>query len=81
MLIYNKMEPKLLSIILFLILYISIVQIKPSFIYDHKINTLRPFGIGYKNTTVVSLWLVSILLAILSYFCVIYYMNSQNMWY
>lgn len=69
------------SIMLFLALYIIVNLIQPNFIYNHKTNSLRPFGIGYKNTTVLSLWLVSILLAIMSYFLVIYYHQLRNMWF
>ena len=70
-----------LSIFLFVSLYSIINIVQPSFIYNHQQNSLRPFGVGYKNTTILSLWLVSILLAIISYFIVIYYLNSLNMWF
>ena len=72
---------KYLSIILFLIFYSIIVFIKPNFIYNNKDDTLRQFGVGYKNTTVLSLWLVSIFLAIFSYYIVIYWLNLQNLWF
>tara|TARA_Y100000992_G_C20968894_1_gene351708 strand:- start:241 stop:474 length:234 start_codon:yes stop_codon:yes gene_type:complete len=72
---------KYLSIILFLIFYSIIVFIKPNFIYNNKDDTLRQFGVGYKNTTVLSLWLVSIFLAIFSYYVVIYWLNLQNLWF
>jgi hypothetical protein len=70
-----------LSILLFVSLYSIVNIIQPSFIYNHQQNSLRPFGVGYKSTTILSLWLVSILLAILSYFIVIYYFNIMNMWF
>jgi len=70
-----------LSIILFVSLYSIVNIIQPNFIYNHQQKTLRPFGVGYKNTTILSLWLVSILLAIISYFIVIYYLNMMNMWF
>lgn len=70
-----------LSLILFVTLYAIVNIIKPNFIYNHKQDTLRPFGVGYKNTTILSLWLVSILLAIISYFAVIYYYNIMNLWF
>jgi hypothetical protein len=53
-------------------LYAFIVQGKPSFMYDEKNDCFRQFGIGYKNTTILPLWLISILLAIMSYFIVLY---------
>lgn len=70
-----------LSVFLFVSLYSIINIIQPNFIYNNQQNTLRPFGVGYKNTTILSLWLVSILLAILSYFVVIYYFNIMNNWF
>ena len=70
-----------LSIILFLILYSIINVVKPNFIFDNKKNTVRNFGVGYKNTTVLTLWIVSIALAIFSYFIVIYYYQLVNMWF
>jgi len=70
-----------LSIILFLILYSIINAVKPDFIFDNKKNTVRNFGVGYKNTTVLTLWIVSIALAIFSYFIVIYYYQLVNMWF
>jgi hypothetical protein len=70
-----------LSIFLFVSLYSIVNIVQPNFIYNHKQKTLRPFGVGYKNTTILSLWLVSILLAILSYFLVIYYFNIMNLWF
>ena len=50
-----------ISVALFISLYMMIITIKPGFIYNHRQNSLRPFGIGYKNTSVLTLWVVSIL--------------------
>ena len=61
----------LTSIIIFLLLF-SIVQIaKPAFLYDEN-GAIREFGIGYRNKTIVPVWLFSIILGILSYLFVIY---------
>jgi hypothetical protein len=70
-----------ISITLFISLYMIVIIVKPSFIYNHRQNALRQFGVGYKNTTVLTLWIVSILLAILSYFIVIYIYYLRNLWY
>lgn len=70
-----------LSITLFISLYLIVVITKPGFIYDHRRNCLRQFGIGYRNTTVITLWLTSILLAIFSYFMVIYVYHLRNQWF
>tara|TARA_Y100000385_G_scaffold277979_1_gene325698 strand:+ start:564 stop:803 length:240 start_codon:yes stop_codon:yes gene_type:complete len=77
----NNLSRLSLSIILFIVLYTIVNFIKPEFIFDNKKDTIRSFGVGYKNTTVFTLWLVSIFLAIFSYFIIIYYYQSRNMWF
>lgn len=61
------------SIVLFLILFSMIHYLKPAFIYD-KNGSFRQFGIGYKEKTIVSMWIVAIVLGILSYLSVSYYL-------
>lgn len=63
-----------LSILLFLVLMILVQVTKPAFIYDEKGN-YRQFGLGYRKYTVFPIWIVSIVLAILSYFLVIWYIG------
>lgn len=58
------------SIILFSTLFILIQVIKPSFLYNSD-GSLRAFGVGTKNKTVVPMWLVAIILGIMSYFIVL----------
>ncbi len=58
------------AIILFSALFILVQTIKPSFLYNSD-GSLRPFGIGTKNKTVVPMWLVAIILGIMSYFIVL----------
>jgi len=67
----------LVSIILFLICFIIIVFIKPSLIFDNY-GKPREFGLGYKNKTIVPIWLVVILFSILSYLIVLCYINFNN---
>ena len=64
-------------IFLFIILYSIIVFLKPDMIFNNKSESLRQFGVGYKNTTIVPLWLVSILFAIISYFLVLYILHIR----
>jgi hypothetical protein len=59
-------------IIMYVTLYLIINQIKPDFIFNNLEDNLRQFGIGYKEKTIFPLWLVSIILAIFSYFIVCY---------
>ena len=65
-----------LSIIFFIIFYLLINYIKPGLIYT-DIHTLRPFGLGYKNKTVIPLWLAAIYLAIISYVLSLYICNLK----
>ena len=73
-----------LKILIFLVLYGLIFKIKPSFLY-RKDGLLRKFGLGYKNKTIIPLWLVSISLAIISYLFVLFYLtvcsNSHRLEY
>lgn len=64
----------LVSIVIFLIIFGIVQLIKPSFIYNND-GTLREFGIGYKNKTILPLWLFSIVLGILTYIFVLYYLH------
>ena len=64
-------------IFLFIILYTAVVYLKPEMIFNNRFDSLRQFGVGYKNTTIVPLWLVSILFAIISYFLVLYVLHIR----
>lgn len=61
------------SIIIFLILFIIFVNVKPNFLFNRK-GALRNFGIGKSNTTILPIWLLVIIIAILSYLFVLYYL-------
>jgi hypothetical protein len=58
------------AILLFSAIFVLVQVIKPSFLYNSD-GSLRAFGIGTKNKTVVPMWLVAIILGIMSYFVVI----------
>lgn len=62
-----------LSIFLFIILFVALNYFKPGFLYK-KDGSLREFGLGYKNKTVIPLWFATIILAILCYLFVLYYL-------
>ena len=61
------------SIVVFLILYMTVLMFKPAFVFK-KDGTLRDFGLGFRNKTVIPAWLLSIILAIISYLSVLYYL-------
>jgi len=66
-----------LVLCLYVILYSVIINIKPELIFNNIRGCLRPFGVGYKNTTILPLWLISIILAIISYFIVLYVLHMK----
>lgn len=68
----------LVSIVVFLFLFTFVVLMKPAFLFNTD-GSFRNFGIGYKNKTVVPIWLVTIILAILAYFSVLYFLVSPKL--
>jgi hypothetical protein len=60
-----------IAVFVFLILFGIINAFRPSIIYNKDLS-FRRFGIGYKNKTVIPIWLMSIILAILVYVVVTY---------
>jgi hypothetical protein len=62
----------LVAILIFLTIFGSVQFVKPEFLY--KDGSIRSFGIGYKNKTIVPVWLFSIILGIFSYLFVLYYL-------
>lgn len=59
------------SIILFLIIFITILQFKPAFLFN-KDGSIRNFGLGKSNTSIIPVWLFGILIATLSYLLILY---------
>ena len=62
----------LVAIILFIIIFSMIQLSKPAFLYNTD-GSIREFGVGYKNKTILPIWLLSIVLGILCYLIVMYY--------
>jgi hypothetical protein len=60
------------AIAIFIVLMLLVHFLKPALVY-HPDGSFRHFGVGYRNNTITPLWLVSILLAILSYLVVLMY--------
>lgn len=61
------------AITIFITLFVAINYFKPLFLYN-KDGSIREFGIGYKNKTILPIWLFSIVLGILSYIGIMYYL-------
>ncbi len=69
---YIRENATLFAIILFLIMFGSIQMMKPACLYN-KDGSIREFGVGYRNKTILPIWLLSLILGILSYLFVMYY--------
>ena len=70
----------LVSVVVFLLLFALIMFIKPTIIFDSN-GRPRQFGIGYKNKTILPLFLTVIILAILSYLSILFYINFNTFIY
>jgi hypothetical protein len=71
---FTRNNTNLVSIIIFLIIFGIVQMLQPAFLYNRD-GSIREFGVGYKNKTIVPLWLFSIILGILSYVVVLYYLT------
>lgn len=60
------------SVVLFIVIFGIIQLMKPSCFYKSD-GSIREFGVGYKNKTILPIWLLSIVLGILCYLAVMYY--------
>lgn len=67
------------SVILFIIVYGIIIYSKPNIIFN-KDGSLRQFGLGKSNTTVLPAWLVSLIIAIISYFIILYSISYNKIY-
>ena len=66
------------SIIIFIILYTLIQYVKPGLFYNID-GSVREFGVGYRNKTIMPVWLLSVILGILSYLVVLYYLAHPQL--
>ena len=67
----------LVSIILFITIFSMIQLSKPAFLYNTN-GSIREFGVGYKNKTILPIWLLSIVLGIVCYLIVVYYIANPK---
>jgi hypothetical protein len=74
---YVRENAPLAAIILFLFIFGSIQMIKPICFYN-KDGSIRHFGVGYRNKTILPIWLLSIVLGILCYLAVLVYISSSK---
>jgi len=69
---YIRENITLVAVVLFIIIFGSIQLTKPACFYNRD-GSIREFGIGYKNKTILPIWLLSIILGIFCYLAVMYY--------
>ena len=68
----------LFATLLFIIIFTLIHVNKPSFLYNTD-GSIRAFGVGYRNKTILPLWLLSIVLGILCYLFISYYLTYPKL--
>ena len=61
------------AIVLFILIFWIVHTIKPVFLYKPD-GSLREFGVGYKNKSILPIWLLSIILGFLCYLFVLFYL-------
>jgi len=64
-----------LSLLLFIVIFAILNYTKPIFLYN-KNGSIREFGVGYANKTIMPIWLLSIILGILCYTSITFYVNN-----
>ena len=65
----------LISIILFITIFAFTQYVKPSVFYTPN-GGMRQFGIGYRNKTIMPMWLFAIVLGIVCYVGVLYALQN-----
>lgn len=76
---YVRENITLISIVLFIIIFGGIQMMKPACFYN-KDGSIREFGVGYRNKTILPIWLLSLVLGILCYLAVLYYVNATKIY-
>ena len=71
---YIRENITLVSVVLFIIIFGIIQMMKPVCFYNRD-GSIREFGVGYRNKTILPIWLLSLLLGILCYLSVLYFVS------
>jgi len=74
---YIRENKLVISIILFVLIFGGIQMMKPSCFYNRD-GSIREFGVGYRNKTILPIWLLSLVLGILCYLAVLYYISAPK---
>ena len=73
----NPLSPLFNSIIVYIIIIILLIYNKPSLIYDKKTKKFKQFGMT-KGKSILSLPVLAILIAIITYICFMYIEKSSR---
>ena len=66
------------AVALFILTFGIIQMMKPSCFYN-KNGSIREFGVGYRNKTILPIWLLSLVLGILCYLAVMFYVSYPRL--
>jgi quinol-cytochrome oxidoreductase complex cytochrome b subunit len=69
---FARKNVTMVSVMLFMLIFVLVQLYKPAFLYNND-GSIREFGVGYKNKTIMPIWLFSLILGIFSYLGVLYY--------
>jgi len=76
---YIRENITIVAIILFVIIFGIIQILKPACFYNSD-GSIREFGVGYKNKTILPIWLLSLVLGIFCYLAVLYYTSMPKIY-
>jgi hypothetical protein len=71
---FARKNVTMVSVMLFMLIFVLVQLYKPAFLYNND-GSIREFGVGYKNKTIMPIWLFSLILGIFSYLGVLYYIH------
>ena len=75
--IFIRQNIHYLSIILYFIIFSILVTSKPAIICNED-GSIKQFGIGYQNKSVIPMWLTVILVSIFSYLIILYLITYSH---
>lgn len=62
------------AILIFLVIFTIFVYIKPNFLFT-KHGSIRQFGLGKRNSTIIPVWLLVVIIAIVAYLLTLCYLR------
>ena len=71
---FIKENVTFVAVVLFVMVFGILQFIKPGFLYNRD-GSIREFGVGYRNKTILPIWLLSLVLGILCYLVTLYYIT------